>query len=418
MSATRMASCSGPHSFSDHDARAAGWPRTRHRSDPRHSARFRRRPHCAGFDRRRQHGDRSALHRDQSDDRGFRASNCCLPATTPRASTAQGMSPQVTPQLHVDVGGTALTGIPSHDRRSTGESHRLGRARAGRNPAQRGLHAAGRTRGERFPAERTPLLRSGAVLAGRHAGSAQPDLFHQRRSFVRRHSRISEHLPRRRRRLQQRLLRAGPRTLSRALPVLDRSRAGVSRLLQLLRRRAGTLRRRRRQRRHQVRIESRARHGVLLPARQFVRRGRIPFWRSSRTTGSSRSEARSAVRSSATRFSSLPDSISTSFTYRTSSNSSTAVRKSCLQPATGPLLPGTTKLPIRRWSSRLPRKPDIAGRRISRRANRQLVLWQARHQSLAARSNFRCASTRRATGDRTTSSSIPPAHVTYDANQQ
>lgn len=82
---------------------------------------------------------------------------------------------------------------------------------------------------------------------------------------------------------------------------------------------------------------------IVLSARPIL------SWRSSRTTASSKLEAPSAVRSSATRFSSSPDLISTSSTCRTSSNSSTAVRKSCPRPQPDPLLPGTTRPPIGRW---------------------------------------------------------------------
>ena len=96
------------------------------------------------------------------------------------------------------------------------------------------------------------------------------------------------------------------------LSVLHRSRAGVPRLHQFLRRRTRTLRRRCRQRRHQVRLQSLARHRVLPLPRQLLRRGRRLSWPSSRTIASSSSEAPSAARSSATRFSSSPASISTS----------------------------------------------------------------------------------------------------------
>src|SRR5450631_1414842 len=77
----------------------------------------------------------------------------------------------------------------------------------------------------------------------------------------------------------------------------------------------------------------------------------IPSSRLNRTTASSNSEAPSEVPSSATRFSSSRDSISTSSTFPTSSNSWMEARK--LSPRLPPdrSLPATTKRPIKPWSS-------------------------------------------------------------------
>ncbi len=78
--------------------------------------------------------------------------------------------------------------------------------------------------------------------------------------------------------------------------VLDRSGAGVSRLDECLRRRAGTRGRSGGQRRDQVGLESRARHGVLLSC-AIVRLERpMHFSPSSRTTGSSSSVEQPAGR--------------------------------------------------------------------------------------------------------------------------
>ena len=74
---------------------------------------------------------------------------------------------------------------------------------------------------------------------------ARPDLGLQWRPGLRRHSRIPVELPGRWRRQQQRVLRAGTRPLSRALPVLQRSGPGIPRIVEHLRRRARTCRRRR-----------------------------------------------------------------------------------------------------------------------------------------------------------------------------
>ena len=246
------------------------------------------------------------------------------------------------------------------------------------------LHAARPTRPQRFPPQRPPLLRPRPVLSRRHARSAQPRLLHQRRSLLRRHSRIPEQLPHRRRRLQQRLLRAAARTRSRPLRNLHRSGAGVPRFHHRLRRRTGPLRRRRRQRRHQVRLQSPAWHGFLLFPRQFSAAQPIPSWRSSRTTASSNSEAPSAAHSSATKFSSSPDSISTSSTIPTSSNFVNGSAQVIPQPGTGPYTPGDYEAYRPSPGLRRRRATHFARRRISRRANRQHLLRQARHQSHAA----------------------------------
>ena len=135
------------------------------------------------------------------------------------------------PQLHVDVGAATELEFHLTIAGATGEQSPSPALLRWSTPTQRRLHSARRTRHRRSSAQRPPLLRSHAALARRHAGPAQPDLRHQRRSFFRRPSRIPEQLPGRWRRLQQRLLRPGPRPLSRSLPVLERSRAGVPRLL-------------------------------------------------------------------------------------------------------------------------------------------------------------------------------------------
>ena len=219
---------------------------------------------AAGLDRRRQHRDRHALHGDQRLPRAASRSTCCRPATTPRASWRKACRRRSRPSCTSMSAAAAelefrLTIAGAHENVTVSGAPALVETKPSAVSTLLDERAA-----ERFPAQRPPLLRSRAVLARRHAGSAQPHVGHQRRSLFRRHSRIPEHLSGRRPRLQQCLLRAGPRTLSRALSVLHRSRAGVPRLVQFLRRRAGTLRRRGRQRRHQVRLESRARHRVLL----------------------------------------------------------------------------------------------------------------------------------------------------------
>ena len=52
-----------------------------------------------------------------------------------------GMSPQTTPRLQVDVGGTTELRIQTGGRRGQGNGHGFRRAAAGRNPAQRHLVA-------------------------------------------------------------------------------------------------------------------------------------------------------------------------------------------------------------------------------------------------------------------------------------
>jgi Carboxypeptidase regulatory-like domain len=72
---------------------------------------------------------------------------------------AHGMSPEVTPSAHVDVGGVS-------------ELHfRLSLA-----GAERGLDTTRRKIGERFPVEWPPVFRFGAFLARRHARSARADV--------------------------------------------------------------------------------------------------------------------------------------------------------------------------------------------------------------------------------------------------
>ena len=111
----------------------------------------------------------------------------------------------------------------------------------------------------------------------------------------------------------------------------------------------------------------------------------IRSWHLSRTTASSSSEAPSAARSSATRFSSSPDSIST---FSTSPNVVEFLDGSFAGRArsagTGPYTPGdyeaTDQALVFAAAAQL---TSLAGA-ISRRANRQHFLCQARYQSLAA----------------------------------
>src|ERR1035441_10508525 len=99
--------------------------------------------------------------------------------------TAPAMSPQVTPQLHVDVGGTALlefhltvagaqekvtvSGAPALVEPQTSTVSTLLDERAVND----------------FPLNGRRFSGPGAVLARSPAGSPQPALFQQRRSFVR-----------------------------------------------------------------------------------------------------------------------------------------------------------------------------------------------------------------------------------------
>ena len=328
-----------------------------------------------------------------SDAEGTVRARLLPPATTRRALTAQGMSPQVTPQLHVDVGGAADLEFRLTDRGRAGDGHACRALHAlVETKTSCGLDAARRTRRQRSSAERPPLLRSRAALAGRHARSTQPDVGHQRRSFVRRHSRIPEQLPGRRRRLQQRLLRAGPRTLSRALPVLHRSGAGVSRLRRIPTAPNWDAR----AARSSTSSPSPARITCTAPRSTTcatVRSGRrIRFSPSSRTTGSSKSEARSAVPLKQQQDFLLRGIRSAHLSRRpTSSNFSTAVRKSCRRPRHRPYTPGDYEATDQAAGLRRRRATDVAGRRVSGRADRQLVLCQARHQSHARAISSRCA---------------------------
>ena len=106
---------------------------------------------------------------------------------------------------------------------------------------------------------------------GRDPGSARPDLRLQWRPVGWRRSRISKQLPGRRHGRQQLFLRAGPRPLSRSLPVQQRGHQGISGLDQLLQRGAGTRGRSRVQRRHQVGHEPMAWQRLLLSARSRLR---------------------------------------------------------------------------------------------------------------------------------------------------
>ena len=166
--------------------------------------------------------------------------------------------------------------------------------------------------GHRRPAAEWPALyRSGAAVSGRDAGPARPDLRLQRRSLVRRRSRLSEQLPGGRRRRQQFLLRPGARALSRALPVQQRGHQGVSCLVQLLQRGTGARRRRSVQRGHQVGHQQLAWQRLLLSARPRLRRPAGLTPPASPTIASSSSAAPWAARSAKTAFSSTPASTST-----------------------------------------------------------------------------------------------------------
>ncbi len=189
-------------------------------------------------------------------------------------AVAPGMSPQVTPQLHVDVGGMAalefrLTVAGAQESVTVSAAPALVETQPSAVSTlldERALNDFP-LNGRRF--SDLALFSPGVTQDPRSLNSStNGDLsFGGIRGFQNTYAR-------RRRRLQQRLLRAASRTRSRSLQFLDRGGAGVPRFHQRLRRGAGTLRRGRGECRHQVRLKSPARHGILLPARQFVWRGR------------------------------------------------------------------------------------------------------------------------------------------------
>ena len=98
---------------------------------------------------------------------------------------AAGMSPQVTPQMHVDVGASAeleflLTIAGIQEKVTVSGTPQL----VDTQPS-----AVSSLVDERAIADlpqRPPILRSYAALARRNARPSQPDLFHQRRSLFRR----------------------------------------------------------------------------------------------------------------------------------------------------------------------------------------------------------------------------------------
>ncbi len=121
--------CCGSHCLSDHEASSPGWP-GREWSDPRHGARLRRRSGGPGFDRDRQHGNRSALQRGQFHDRGVRlrvaGARRLLRARHGAGNVSSGHAPTAR-----GCGRNRAAGIPSDRRCSTRESDGLGGARAG-----------------------------------------------------------------------------------------------------------------------------------------------------------------------------------------------------------------------------------------------------------------------------------------------
>lgn len=132
----------------------------------------------------------------------------------------KGMSPQVSPQIHVDVGGT----VELQFRLSlAGASETV--TVSGAPPLVETVPSSVSTVIDEKAMNDLPLngrrFTDLSLLApGGHAGSSGPDLRLKRGSRLRRHSGLPVQLPGRRRRQQQRILFASPRTLPRTLPVL------------------------------------------------------------------------------------------------------------------------------------------------------------------------------------------------------
>jgi hypothetical protein len=156
-------------------------------------------------------------------------------------AVAPDMSPQVTPPLHVDAGATTELNF----------NLQVGGAKemvtvAGEPPLVDTQSHAVSSLIDKRAIEELPL-----------DGRRFTDF------GLWRNSGLSVQLSGRWRRQQQRLLRPGPRPISRSLPVLQRSRAGVPRLIEHLRRGTGTSRRRGDQRGHEVRVEPTPRNRFL-----------------------------------------------------------------------------------------------------------------------------------------------------------
>ena len=294
--------------------------------------------------------------------------------------TAQGMSPQVTPQLHVDVGGAAIlefrltiagvqekvtvSGAPAMVETQPSAVSTLLDERAvndfplnGRRFSDLALFSPGVTQDPRSLTSATNGDLSFGGIRGFQNTTLVDGLDYNNAFFAQARGRYRA-----------------------PYAVLHRSRAGVPRLHQLLRRRARTLRRRRRQRRHQVRLQPRARHRVLPPPRQFLRRVRsLP--------GLQAAQPPAAVRRHRRR----PAQAQQDFLLR-------RLRSAYLP------LPQRRRIPRRHLEGRARRRhrtlharrlrsqrsnpglrrrraTHLARRRVSRRANRQHFLRQARHQS-------------------------------------
>ncbi len=166
MSSTRILLVLALLLIPDHAATTGSSGRSgfRYRGDPRHRARFHRQPHRSSVDRGCQHRNRHR-YSAASDAEGRFALDLLPPGDYSARVVAQGMSPQVTPQLHVDVGGAAelefrLTVAGAHENVTVSAAPALVETKSSAVSTlldERALND--------IPAQRPALLRSRAVFA-------------------------------------------------------------------------------------------------------------------------------------------------------------------------------------------------------------------------------------------------------------
>ncbi len=147
---------------------------------------------------------------------------------------APGMSPEVTPPLHLDVGGTTELEF----RLKLAGARESLTVSAAPMLVETKPSAVSTLLDERavndFPMNGRRFSDLGLFSPGGDTGSTRSHIGHQWGPLFRRQPRLSEHFLGGWRRLQQCLFRSGPRTLPHSLQLLQRSCPGVPRLIQCI----------------------------------------------------------------------------------------------------------------------------------------------------------------------------------------
>ena len=213
-----------------------------------------------------------ARYHSATDSAGRFAVDLLPPGQYSARAEAEGMSPQISPVIRVEVGAASFL---TFKLKVAGRLESITVSEAPRvidgNPSS--VSARGGREGDQgFALERAPVHGSFIVDARGYAGSSRTDVRIQRRSVLWRNSRIQHELSGRWWRRQQRIFCAGVRAVSCPISVFERGSAGVPGAVERLWRGVGPGRRRGGECGNEIRIESVARKRVLLFARQFAGR--------------------------------------------------------------------------------------------------------------------------------------------------